>query len=187
MTGIAVPRPPAATDAVAPDAVAPDAVAPDESAFRAALRRFPSGVTVVATTTAEGTFHATTASSFTSVSLEPKLVLVCLSAGGRALAAILSSGGFSVNVLSEQQEHLARHFAGPRRARGAVGREALADSAVTLDCRTYDLLRAGDHGIVVGEVITLTVRDTAGPLVFHGGRFRALAEDPAQASGSEAA
>jgi flavin reductase (DIM6/NTAB) family NADH-FMN oxidoreductase RutF len=152
-------------------------VAPDESAFRAALRRFPSGVTVVATTTPDGAFHATTASSFTSVSLEPRLVLVCLSAGSRSLAAILRSGRFSVSVLSEEQEHLARHFAGPRRVRGAVGREALADCPVTLDCRTHDLVRAGDHDIVVGEVVALAVRDSAGPLVFHGGRFRTLADD----------
>jgi len=136
-------------------------------------------VTVVSTRTAEGGRHATTASSFTSVSMDPKLVLVCLSAGSRALTGILATGRFAVHVLSEQQEHVARLFADPRRPAGSFGRVPLDESPVTLDCRTYDVHRAGDHWIVVGEVTALAVRRAAGPLVFHGGRLRALSGDPA--------
>src|SRR5204863_270787 len=86
-------------------------------------------VTVVATATREG-LHASTANSFTSVSLEPRLVLVCLSGASRTLAALLEAGVFSVNVLTEGQEEVARRFADPCRPAGSgalAGIAALAD------------------------------------------------------------
>jgi flavin reductase (DIM6/NTAB) family NADH-FMN oxidoreductase RutF len=174
-------------DATDPDASRADPLDTDE--FRAALGTFATGVTVVATTTPDGEHHATTANSFTSVSLDPMLVLVCLGAGGRGLEAIRAAEVFSVNVLAEPQEDLSRRFAdrhrppgtagfaGTRFALDRLGCPRLGDSLATFSCRVHTVHPAGDHAIVVGEVAGLTVAPGAEPLVFHGGRYRALAPE----------
>ena len=91
--------------------------APDARDFRAAMGTFATGVTVVGTVTTEG-FSATTANSFTSLSLAPRLVLVCLSTSSRTLTAILRATVFSVSVLSEDQEDVSRRFAAQHRPSG---------------------------------------------------------------------
>src|SRR5687768_1752789 len=85
--------------------------------LRRALRTFPTGVTVV-TTRGQGGDHGLTATSFTSVSLSPPLVLVCVRADSRGTATIAANGAFAVNVLTGDQEALARRFASPDRPRG---------------------------------------------------------------------
>lgn len=154
------------------------------------MSSFATGVTVVGSPIGDGELHATTANSFTSVSLDPMLVLVCLGTAGHGLAAIEESGVFSVNVLGEQQRRLSQHFADRRREPGTAG---FAGTAYTLDglgcprfdgslasfaCRLESVHPTGDHAIVVGEVVALQVGDvTEDPLVFHGGRYRGLRDE----------
>jgi flavin reductase (DIM6/NTAB) family NADH-FMN oxidoreductase RutF len=160
---------------------------PTAQEFRAALGQFPTGVTVVATTTPDGEHHATTASSFTSLSLDPLLVLVCLDRASRGLASVLGSGVFSVSVLADCQEHLSRRFASRGRPPGSAAFEGLRytldgngcprfdDSLTTLECRLHAVHPGGDHTIVVGAVSALATTGGAAPLVFHAGRYTTVA------------
>jgi flavin reductase (DIM6/NTAB) family NADH-FMN oxidoreductase RutF len=149
-----------------------------ESAFREALSRFASGVTVV---TAQGPSGPVgfTASAFTSVSLSPPLVLVCVAKSASIHDVLLTVQRFGVNVLAEEQRWVAEQFA--RRAvdrfervalqqRGSESVPLLEGALASLECQHHDAREAGDHTIVVGEVLGVSV--TAGrPLVHHGRRF----------------
>ena len=162
----------------------------DQRAYRAALGGFATGVTVVSTAAPDG-FHATTANSFTSVSLSPRLVLVCLTTGSRTLGAILGSGFFAVSILGAAQEELSAHFASRHRAPGSAGFAGtrftldrhgcprFSDSAATFACRVHEALPGGDHVIVVGEVAAYTSRPGTDPLLFHEGRYARLQPAPA--------
>lgn len=173
----------------------------DQHAYRAALGLFATGVTVVATPTPEGQVRASTANSFTSVSLEPRLVLVCLASTSRTLAAITTSGVLSVNVLRASQEDVSRACAGrdrppvdlddagPGDRVGFVlddGCPLLSDSLVSLRCAVHALHPGGDHTIVVAEVHGVLRGTGHDPLVFHRGRYHVLA-DPVAAALAEAA
>lgn len=173
------------TDGVDPGPLAAPVV-PDE--FRSIMSRFATGVTVV-TCRQDGFDHAMTANSFTSVSLDPALVLVCVEDDSRFHEAISAVGAWSVSVLADSQRGRASWFA--TRGRPLLGQfdstathrstltDALLldDALVTLDCRTVDVHRAGDHDIVVGEVLDLRlVRVDAEPLIYFGSRFRTLGE-----------
>ena len=134
----------------------------DAAAFRAAMRNFTTGVTVV-TTAGEGHPSGMTANAFATVSLVPALVLVCLSATSSTLREIARHGLFAVNVLSAGQEALSRRFASPGRERGqaafadiphrtaVTGAPIIDGAACWLDCRVTDLHLAGDHVIAIGE------------------------------------
>lgn len=127
-----------------------------------------------------------TATSFVSVSLRPPLVAVCLGLDSRTMPVITRNGVFAVNILSGGQEPLLRHFASSARPRGADAFAGLRHrSAVTgspildrvgayLDCRVAWTHRAGDHEIVIGEVLALDCDATVRPLVFHAGRCEPL-------------
>jgi flavin reductase (DIM6/NTAB) family NADH-FMN oxidoreductase RutF len=91
------------------------APAVDESAFRKAMGSFPTGVTVVTVACGDGTMHGVTVNSFSSVSLDPMLVLVCLNETSRAVRLIERAAAFGVNVLSAGQQDLSRWFADPNR------------------------------------------------------------------------
>jgi flavin reductase (DIM6/NTAB) family NADH-FMN oxidoreductase RutF len=90
----------------------------DVSAFRNAMGSFPTGVTVVTVASADGTMHGVTVNSFSSVSLDPMLVLVCLNVTSRALDLIERAGVFVVNVLSAGQQDVSRWFASRQRPAG---------------------------------------------------------------------
>ena len=153
--------------------------------FRAALGGFATGVTVVTTYGAEGG-HGMTANSFSSVSLDPPLVLVCVAKTASAVNHLERNGIFAVNVLAAGQEPLSRYFAsrdrpGGARAfaavphhRGVTGAPILEGAAAYLDCVVHASHEAGDHHIFVGEVLALSCDAEAEPLIFHGGRYRML-------------
>jgi flavin reductase (DIM6/NTAB) family NADH-FMN oxidoreductase RutF len=149
----------------------------DTDAFRSALGRFASGVTVVTTCAPEGTDHGMTASAFCSVSLEPPLVLVCVEKIATMHDAIVSCSHFAVNVLTEKQEQLARHFAevegnrfeGVGFSRGAHSVPLIDDSLATLECKRAAIYPGGDHTIVVGEVQSASWRDEKPLLYYRGG------------------
>jgi len=151
--------------------------------FRQTMAAFASGVTVV-TTRWQGVGHAMTATAFCSVSLDPPLVLVCVSRQSRFHAAVTQADGWSVSLLSAGQERVARHFANSGRelqtqfanvphTRGAITGAPLIDGALGwLECTTYAVHDGGDHTILVGRVEESS-RDPAPkePLTYYRGTY----------------
>lgn len=150
--------------------------------FRAALREFPTGVTVVTTRGEGGQPYGLTASAFTSVSLEPPLVLVCVDRAATAHAALERYGWFAVNVLGEAQEALSRRFAISRadkfagvRFREGLARLPILEGVVaTLECRVVHRYAGGDHTIFVGQVEGASVAGGP-PLLYYRGGYHHLA------------
>ena len=157
-----------------------DAVEPE--AYREALSKFASGVTVV-TVTFDDRSHGMTASSFASVSLDPPLVLVCLDKSSRTRSLIVEAGVFAVNVLTSRQEELARSFsqAGDKpfdqipHRNGPLGAPLLDDAIARIECRLHTMFEAGDHDIVVGAVAACEIGDGE-PLVYYDRGYRSLSE-----------
>lgn len=153
------------------------------SDFRSTVGAFATGVTVI-TTRGPDHLYGMTANAFSSVSLEPPLVLVCVISNTEGSRNIATNGIFAVNILSEGQEPISRYFAGKERPRGldafaeiphheaVTGAPILSGAAAYLDCRLAATHDAGDHQIFVGEVMAIGADPDAAPLVFHGGRYR---------------
>ena len=162
----------------------------DVSAFREAMGSFPTGVTVVTVACDDGNLHGMTVNSFSSVSLDPMLVLVCLDETSRGLGLIERAGAFAVNVLSAGQQDVSRWFANRHRPAGSTmfdgvpfepgvtGGPILVEAAASFDCRLRQSHRAGDHLIVLGEVVALVHRPQLDPLIFHAGTYKALGHEP---------
>lgn len=154
-------------------------VNPDD--FRAALSRFPSGITVVTSIDSSGVPHGITVSAFCSVSLEPPLVLVCVERTTGSHNALLETGVFVVNFLAAGQDVVSETFSltqidkfeSVRTREGIGGTPVLEDSLVALECRLRDSFDGGDHTIFVGEVEDVTVRN-GHPLVYFHGQYRDL-------------
>lgn len=158
----------------------------DPALFRRAAGRFATGVTVV-TTRQDGVDHAMTANSFTTVSLDPLLLLVSVDKQTRFHAAVSGAENFGVSVLAAHQTEASRWFATKGRPvdarhagvpfhEGAVTGVVLFDeSLATFECclsTTYD---AGDHTLVIGEVLGVDMPEPdAEPLIFYAGGYRSL-------------
>ncbi|GAA3040164.1 flavin reductase family protein [Streptosporangium longisporum] len=150
-------------------------------ALRDALGQFATGVAVVTAATGRGDRLGVTVNSFTSVSLDPPLVLWCLSRRAPSAPAFAEAGRFAVNVLAAGQEHLSRRFATPLPDKFAGvetvltpgGVPVLAGTLAHFACRTVTTYEGGDHLIFVGEVEHF--RGAPGePLVFHSGSYGAF-------------
>lgn len=151
--------------------------------FRAAVGAFATGVTVV-TTRGEEHAYGMTANAFSSVSLDPPLVLVCVISPSEGSEHIRRNECFAVNVLHADQEPLSRYFASRDRPRGrdafrevphriaASGSPVLDGALGYLDCRLHTSHSAGDHDIFIGEVLELGSNPDGEPLIFHGGRYK---------------
>jgi len=146
--------------------------------FRDCLGRFASGVTVVTVSDRDGV-HGATVSSFTSVSLDPPLILVSLDRRSR-LCGRLGAIPFGINVLAATQSDVAQHFAGrpdahdgPIRWRHQGPAPRLAGCAAFLECSAYAAYDGGDHVLFLGRVEAFETSDVE-PLVFHRGSFREL-------------
>jgi len=156
--------------------------------FRRALSRFATGVTIVTVAQKTGTPKGMTANAFTSVSLNPALVLVCVGLQARTHAVLKSARYFGISVLDETQKAVAEYFARPKgdpalmqelgiRIRyEANGVPYIEGCLAHLVCRRVGARRAGDHTIFIGEVVHLSSREGR-PLLFYGGRYRALSGD----------
>jgi flavin reductase (DIM6/NTAB) family NADH-FMN oxidoreductase RutF len=163
-------------------AASPSATRPADS-FRRCLATFTTGVAVVITTD-EDDYAGMTVNSFTSVSLDPLLVSICLAHGSRTLELLRRAGAFTVSILRADQRDHARAFATPgasfphdlieRRNGGGV---YLANALATLDCRVAHTLCAGDHDVVIGRVNDFD-SGTGEPLLFHRGELRELSPVP---------
>jgi flavin reductase (DIM6/NTAB) family NADH-FMN oxidoreductase RutF len=154
---------------------------PDPDRFRAAMASLPTGVTIVAATGAGGPAGAT-ANAVCSLSIEPMLMLACLDRGSRTLLAVQAADRFAINVLHAGQEDLARAFAtkAPVAEKWSGvgwsqrdGIPAIDDALAWIACDLRDVVAAGDHVIVTGEVRELEI-GAGDPLVFHGGEYRPL-------------
>jgi flavin reductase (DIM6/NTAB) family NADH-FMN oxidoreductase RutF len=153
----------------------------DTADFRSAMSLMPTAVTVVTAIGPNGPSGAT-ANAVSSLSLEPMLMLACLDRGSRTLRSVQEAGRFGVNVLSAEQEAVARQFATkvaePEKWDGVEWSErggvpAIAGALVWVGCGLLDVLMGGDHVIVTGDVVGLDSRD-ADPLLFHRGAYRPL-------------
>jgi flavin reductase (DIM6/NTAB) family NADH-FMN oxidoreductase RutF len=157
----------------------------DASELRRVLGQFATGVTVV-TTRHEGVPQGMTANSFTSVSLDPPLVLFCADKRARAGMLVGPAGCFAINVLAEDQRHLSDLFAGKgsdeqRRALlEDIGQDAVTGAPILpgalgwLDCRLERAIDAGDHVVFLGEVVAASAGDPAAPLLYFRGSYRRL-------------
>jgi len=154
----------------------------DSDQFRAVLGRFASGVTVITTHDADGRDHGMTVSAFSSLSLTPPLVLVCIDREASVHDALTSAEWVVVNILSAGQEALSRRFAnleadtrfdGVGFARAAHGAPVLDDVLAHLECRRRTTYREGDHSILVLEVESAAALD-ARPLLYYRGGYAQL-------------
>lgn len=149
--------------------------------FRQVLGNWGTGVTIVATPGKDGKPYGLTVSSFTSVSLDPPLILVCLDNRISGLQAFKDSGIFGVSILAEGQAELSTLFAKKDTERppelyftGKTGVPLINDALATLECRTYAVYAGGDHQILLGEVETGAlgaVLDGKGPLLYFRGKY----------------
>ncbi|MGL5817242.1 MAG: flavin reductase family protein [Phycicoccus sp.] len=159
----------------------------DPARYRQAMGRLPSGVCVL-TTVAGGHDHAMTADTVTSVSLDPLLVLCCVEIENRFHDAVVEAGVWGVSVLAADQRPLSEWFATRGRPlhgqldraghrRGPATGAALLDGALMhLECRTRDVHPAGDHVVLIAEVLAVELPDTAGPALVHfRGRYGSIA------------
>ncbi|MGW2055540.1 flavin reductase family protein [Streptomyces sp. NPDC001840] len=161
-------------------------VQPDPAVYRAAMGRFPTGVTLLTSGSGDN-LAAMTLNSLTSVSLDPLLVLVSIRADGKLVPGIAAGGGFAVNVLTESQRDLAVEFSrrdrpGGRAAmrrlgavEGVTGQAVIPSADAYFECELHARYEAGDHVLFLGRVVALSCgpRESA-PLLFHQGRFTRL-------------
>jgi 3-hydroxy-9,10-secoandrosta-1,3,5(10)-triene-9,17-dione monooxygenase reductase component len=155
----------------------------DSVEFRAVLGHFATGVTVV-TAQHDGALAGLAANAFSSVSLEPPLVLMCVALTSRTWPLVRASGAFAVNFLGEDQEDVCRRFgaregdrfAGAAWKAGVTGSPLLSGALAYVDCRIEAEHEAGDHLIVVGRVVDLGRLAEGRPLIFWRGTYVRLAE-----------
>jgi flavin-dependent trigonelline monooxygenase, reductase component len=157
----------------------------DARALRDAFGAFLTGVTVVTTYNEDGAPIGFTANSFTSVSLDPPLLLVCLAKTSRNHATLTGAEGFAINILAEGQKDVSNTFARPVEDRfaavewkkGPFGSPVFADVAAWFDCAMHELVDAGDHVILIGRIEALENSGKTGLGYARGGYFTpALAE-----------
>ena len=157
--------------------------------FRRALSQFATGVTVVTVQCAQRRVHGMTANSFTSVSLEPPLISVCVDERAHLLPLVKHHRLFGINVLKEDQQNLSEFFARPEQDQEAHERAVaqhqigflwtpdgiplLGGVLCQIACRLHSTHVAGDHTIVVGEVLSARL-DSGKPLIFFRGDYTRL-------------
>jgi flavin reductase (DIM6/NTAB) family NADH-FMN oxidoreductase RutF len=167
-----------------PDVLAVDGT-PDALSMRSAMGQFATGVTVITTMTGESQPAGCTVSAFSSLSLDPPLVLVCIDRGRAMHQHLTTAGGFVVNVLRTDQRELAVRFAGRgedrfaglRTTPGRHGIPLLTGAIAHIQCDPHSVLDGGDHAIIVGRVRALATHP-GDPLLYAQGAFLDL--PPAQ-------
>jgi flavin reductase (DIM6/NTAB) family NADH-FMN oxidoreductase RutF len=155
----------------------------DKTELRRVMGHFPTGVTVVTTVSKAGKLYGLTANSFTSVSLVPPLVLVCVDKRAESYQCFEESKCYTVNFLADDQEDLSRRFAttgvdkfeGVGYRMGANQAPILNGVLAYLECKVVGAYDGGDHTIYVGEIEQADTRE-AKPLLFYRGGYRSLAD-----------
>jgi 3-hydroxy-9,10-secoandrosta-1,3,5(10)-triene-9,17-dione monooxygenase reductase component len=149
--------------------------------FRQCLGKFATCVTVISCRDQDGNPCGITANSFSSVSLEPPLVLWNIAKVSKSLSAYLEAEHFAINVLSNQQQSLASHFATSENGLfdnisyqdSPQNVPVLSNTLAHLECRTHSIHDCGDHHIIIGDVINFELSDSK-PLIFYGGNYTAI-------------
>jgi len=155
----------------------------DRTAFRAALGTFPTGVAVV-TATAGAHPMGITVNSFTSVSLDPPLVLWCIDRDSDRFRTFTTAHGYTISVLGTAHESVSSRLArqGEHRLDGValetteLGPPALADALAVFECLREEVHEAGDHAILLCRVVRFHRHEAGAPLVFFKGKYGALAD-----------
>lgn len=153
--------------------------------FRSAMGRFAASVTLVTTIDEQCSPHGLAATAFSSVSMDPASVLVCVNRNSSASPIIKASGLFCVNMLQREHEALCAIFSKPelreRRfvdgdwAVGVSGLRYLRDAQASVFCEVVQEVEYGSHTIFIGNVVNVITQSLESPLVYMGGRFRELA------------
>lgn len=151
--------------------------------FKQAMGRFPSGVTIVTTINNDGQRCGFTASAFSSLSLSPPLILVCLANNADCFDSFSTGKQFVVSIIGPEHEALAFKFAtkdsdkfeGNEFVPGASGLPILSNNPVSLECNTKYTYPGGDHVILVGQVEHLRINDE-NPSIWYEGKFRYLTD-----------
>ena len=160
----------------------------DPTDFREAMARFASGVTVVTTRDKGGSAVGFTASAFSSLSLDPPLLLVCLQKDADCYAAFMEADQFGVSVLSQGQSPIALRFATkgidkwggtPSEPGSATAIPVIAGAVARLECRIHSRADGGDHTILIGEVLTAEANGNEPLLHFNRSFGRFVGDDGA--------
>ncbi len=155
----------------------------DAKTYRQIVGNFSTGIAVVTAGSGDNC-HAVTVNSFTSVSLDPILLLVCLTTDSRTRAEIVDSKAFNINILGDDQETISRFFAKPQEDNSWVkefncterefGAPLLPNCLATLQCLLTDTYQAGDHTIMIGAVQDAEGATDGKPLLFFRGKYGEL-------------
>jgi flavin reductase (DIM6/NTAB) family NADH-FMN oxidoreductase RutF len=162
--------------------------------LRRLFGNFATGVTIVTCRVGKRK-HGITVNSFTSVSLDPPLVLICIDRKAIAWEMIPEAGTFAINILTSQQRPVCDYFAkrlfhDPENefaeiphADGVTGAPVLEEALAVIECRLSDRYPGGDHDIFVGEVVGAQILRDDAPLLFYRGRFPAIETNPSSVAG----
>jgi flavin reductase (DIM6/NTAB) family NADH-FMN oxidoreductase RutF len=153
----------------------------DSRAFRNALGCFPTGVAVVTAAGVDGHFGITV-NSFTSVSLDPPLLLWCMDRRSRRHDIFVKAPGFTVSILGTDHQEVSSRLARPGEhalddialIQTELGPPALADSLAVFECQAEKKMEAGDHTILLGRVLRFSCPSASAPLVYFRGKYSAL-------------
>ena len=154
----------------------------DRREFTRACGRFATGVTVASVRDAAGTPHGLTVNSFTSVSLDPPMILVCIGHEASVIEYFRQASHFGISILTEEQRPLSDHFARKGHDRfdgvswhaGTTGVPLIDGGVASLECALTSQVAAGDHDIFVGTVVTTYIHEDTRPLLYFASRYRNL-------------
>lgn len=157
----------------------------DQRTFRDAMGSFTTGVCVLGAVREDGRSIGVTVNSFTSVSLNPPLLLVCLGSDSPRSRTLIDAGAFSVSILANDQRDMSAHFAKPGEGlvpdqgwrTGANGAPVLDGSCATMECDIESLHDAGDHVVVIGRLTAIDTDAGREPLVYFRGGYRLIADE----------
>lgn len=155
-----------------------------QAVFRQIMGDYPTGVTIVTTTTKDGTPVGLTVNSFASVSLDPLLLLWSIDHRVSSLKEFTEGGKFAVHVLAEDQQELCKTFASRHEDRFSTCDWKLSSNGLPIiegaigvfECKTFNAIEAGDHTVLIGEVIALNVDTEKNPMLYHRRVFGAIPE-----------
>ena len=151
--------------------------------FKQALQKWPSGITVVTTKSSRFGILGMTATSFTSVSVEPPQILVCINDSAVTIEGIRESKSFAVNILNSDQQLISNQFASGDNPQqrfesvtwcdGSSGTPILDDTLASIECTVGQFIKSGTHWVVIGEVQNVTCRQGE-PLLYFKGAYREI-------------